>query len=32
VARTIADLGGAAEVGEAEVAEALRFRGMAAPA
>ncbi len=29
VARTIADLRGSAEVGEADVAEALRFRGEA---
>jgi magnesium chelatase family protein len=31
IARTIADLRGAAEVGEADVAEALRFRGGALP-
>ena len=31
VARTIADLRGAAEVGESDVGEALRFRGEAAP-
>lgn len=31
VARTIADLRGAAEVGESDVGEALRFRGEAPP-
>ncbi|HEY8755765.1 MAG TPA: hypothetical protein VIN65_05365 [Candidatus Dormibacteraeota bacterium] len=31
MARTIADLRGASEVGEPDVAEALRFRGEAPP-